>query len=622
MVQVSYLQTPTIQNGSQLQEIQRFGPTQNLNTPQQNNGSIVIAPKSQDLGGQNTSGNRPAVNRTPFRQSPQIRNGLPNTQTPMGNVVPLGQRSSLLGNQQYVLTPPQAAQVDFKNENGYVTMVARNATVADVLNVLAEKEKISFVLSGASLQTVSFSLQNIPAPQALTSILAVSGHTWTEQNGIVYVTPNAQDASNSITPELSGKVVRVFDLDYASAKNISEVVAGMLSAKGKSYMVESESTDNRKTAEQIIVEDYPGVVQRIENYIAQADRPPRQVLIEAYVLEIDLSEDNRHGVNFENLASISGKNFSLSTIGVTPTAASTFVAQIDTPNLKSVVDLLKVQNDTKTLASPKVMVINGQESRLQIGQQLGFRVLTNTQTGNTLEDVQFLDVGVVLSVTPRISRDGQIMMKVKPEVSSGQINTDTGLPEEETSEVETSVLLSDGKGMVIGGLIQERDSIVHSKVPVLGNLKGVGALFRREIKEKSRSEIVFVLIPRIIEPDQVHAAQDEVNRWNSLERRKSEYLRGTSSLFDCEDCQTPRPSFNPPLSPIHRDFNGTNYRSYESFQGNSVAPAVTTTNRYPQNLPSTGNQRASYLSREYRKPFYPQPSRRQQINGTRRSISD
>lgn len=548
-------------------------PGTNLNTAQTPSSSN--RPNSQGFN-QNTTGrnsnqifptSNQAANPNGTNQGAATLNSPTGTPQVLGqlNAINNGQRSSLLPGAatQYELTPPQSAHVDYQNINGKVTMVAQNATVSDVLNVLAEKEKISFVLSGGSSQTVSFSLQDVPAAQALTSILAMSGHTWKEQNRIVYVTPNTQEANATLTPEFSGKVVKVFDLDYASSKNLSEVVAGMLSNSGKSYVVESEAKNNRKTAEQIIVEDFPGVVERVAQYIQQVDQPPRQVLIEAFVLEVSLGEDEKHGVNFEHIAKISGNDIKLGTIGITPSATSTFFAEIDAPNLKGIIDALKISNDTRTLASPKVMVVNGQESRLQVGQQLGFRVIQ--QNGNTsLEDVKFIDVGVVLTVTPRISRDGRILMSVKPEVSSGEINVDTGLPEEETSEVDTSVLLSNGKGMVIGGLIQEKDGLVTSKVPVLGDLRGVGGLFRRTAKEKTRSEIIFVLIPRIVEHDDIHDFQNQINQQHSLQRRHSEYTRSTTPLFECEHCPQPRPSFNPQMSPIHREYNGTHYQNYPS----------------------------------------------------------
>ena len=89
-------------------------------------------------------------------------------------------------------------------------------------------------------------------------------------------------------------------------------------------------------------------------------------------------------------------------------------------------------------------------------------------------------------------------MHIKPEVSSGSVNPETGLPEAETTEVETDVLLYDGQGVVIGGLIQERDTNIQSKIPFLGDLPLVGALFQRRQVVKSRSEIVVVIIPHVL----------------------------------------------------------------------------------------------------------------------------
>jgi hypothetical protein len=86
---------------------------------------------------------------------------------------------------------------------------------------------------------------------------------------------------------------------------------------------------------------------------------------------------------------------------------------------------------------------------------------------------------------------------VAPQVSKGEVNPVTGLPEEETTELETDIMLEDGQGMVIGGLIQETDSTVQSKVPYLGDVKGVGWLFRKSEITKQRVEIIVTLIPRI-----------------------------------------------------------------------------------------------------------------------------
>jgi hypothetical protein len=158
--------------------------------------------------------------------------------------------------------------------------------------------------------------------------------------------------------------------------------------------------------------------------------------------------------------------------------------------------LIQTTTDSKTLGSPKLLVLNEQEARLQVGDQLGFKVTTTTET-STLESVQFLDVGVVLSLRPRITRDGHVLLNVKPEVSQGEVNPETGLPEESTTELETDVMLEDGQGMVIGGLIKETDSVTQSKVPYLGDIKGLGWFFRKSEVTKERVEIIVALVPRI-----------------------------------------------------------------------------------------------------------------------------
>jgi hypothetical protein len=112
--------------------------------------------------------------------------------------------------------------------------------------------------------------------------------------------------------------------------------------------------------------------------------------------------------------------------------------------------------------------------------------------------VSFLDVGVILKVTPRITCDGQVLMQVHPEVSTGEINPTTQNPDSHTTMVESSVMLPDGRGMVIGGLIQESDTDSQQKVPVLGDLWLIGRLFQRHSVQKERREIVIVLLPRIV----------------------------------------------------------------------------------------------------------------------------
>ncbi|NOZ40179.1 MAG: type II and III secretion system protein, partial [Planctomycetes bacterium] len=234
--------------------------------------------------------------------------------------------------------------------------------------------------------------------------------------------------------------------------------------------------------------------------------------------QVTLSDECRNGVNFESITSFRGNEIKLSTIGfANPAASSAFFLETTGAALTNLVELLKTTTDAKTLASPRLLVVSGQEARIQVGEQLGFRITTTTQT-SSLESVQFLDVGVVLTVTPRITRDGRVLMQINPKVSTGQVNPETGLPAEETTEVETDIFLDDGQGMVIGGLIQEQDSITQSKIPWLGDLPYVGLLFQKRRAIKDRTEIIVTLIPHIQPYSPNLACRESVELMRTQER--------------------------------------------------------------------------------------------------------
>jgi Flp pilus assembly secretin CpaC len=132
--------------------------------------------------------------------------------------------------------------------------------------------------------------------------------------------------------------------------------------------------------------------------------------------------------------------------------------------------------------------------------------------------VQFLDVGIVLRVTPSITADGRVLMEVSPEISTGKINETTGLPDKATTEVETTVMLHDGHGIVIGGLLQEGDADDQTKVPLVGDMRVVGRLFQRRTVNKERKEVIVALVPRIVPYEPCYQHQDAVDLERSSTR--------------------------------------------------------------------------------------------------------
>jgi len=412
-------------------------------------------------------------------------------------------------------------RITISSHNGRISLTARAAPLESVLDVIAQQQGLNIVTAGSVASSVSATLTNVNLDDALNSILSVAGFTWTRQKDIIVVSPIT--ANSGVAPSVQGRIVRVFPLNFVSATDVQQVVTGLLSPIGQVFVTESDPLDKRRTRDRLVVEDLPDYLRRVEEYVAQVDQPPRQVLIEAHILRVDLTDETRHGVDFNYLAELTNTELSLRTQGfANPAASPAFFLGIDATDVNVLVEAIKNTNDAKTLASPKVLVVNGQDARIQIGERFGFLVTTTTET-STLQNV-------VMTVTPQIGDDGQVLMTIRPEVSSGRININTGLPEEETTEVSTTVLLPDGHGIIIGGLIQESISDQQSKIPIFGDLWLVGKLFQRKSVVRERAEVIIALIPRIVPYGVDYDLQSEI-----------QFTRATTPLFDGELWSTDRP---------------------------------------------------------------------------------
>lgn len=433
------------------------------------------------------------------------------TAAPVANAaVPPAAGEPLPSPQQAILVPatkPDPERVVVNENDGLISLMVREGSLRQVIAMIADTQKLNIVFAGPNDVNVTASFDRQPWQTVLNSLLSASGHTWAVHDNVIFVASLEQTAF--LPPGAEGRRVAVFELDFASAVDVDQTIKGLLSPAGESWMVETSKSDNRRTRESVAVVDFPANLQRISDYICQADQPPRQVFIEVHILQVELEDDCKSGVNFENLISLNSADVTLQSLGMANEAAPTaFFVDVDGVGLDGLIELLQTTTDTKTLASPNIHAVSGQESHIQIGGQLGYRITTTTQT-STMESVQFLDVGVVLRVTPRITRDGRVLMRIFPKVSTGQVDVETGLPSEETTEVETDVLLSSGQGVVIGGLIQESDNNLQSKIPFLGDIPYLGILFQRRQVTRSRQEIIVTLQPHVLPYSPVMQARQD-----------------------------------------------------------------------------------------------------------------
>ncbi|MCY2982280.1 MAG: secretin and TonB N-terminal domain-containing protein [Planctomycetota bacterium] len=425
-------------------------------------------------------------------------------------------------NQQTI--PVVAIAQDFENRvqlqsnRDQVTLVTRDAPLSTVLSLIAQQQGLNIVTGEEVNQRVNVTLNNVRLNDALDAILAVHGYTWVRQNNIITISSMANE--RKMSPSVQGRMVRVFTLNYVLADDVEKVVKGLMSPLGQTFTNKVTIDEQRNAHEQIVVEDLPPYLVRIADYIAQVDTMPRQVVVEANILQVTLKDNNKHGVNFSQLARVNRANVTFGTMGLASGTAPASMMRVEGSDLTSLIDLLKSTSDTKTLASPKVAVVNGQKARISVGGEIGYLLTTATNT-STLQSVAFLEFGVVLNVTPIITEDGQVLMTVAPSVSTGRINPTSKLPEKELTQVETTALLENGQAIVIGGLIKETSNNSQNKIPFLGDLWLVGKLFQSRERLKERNEIIITLLPRIARPGEFCSFAPE-----------EDYAQATTPLLD------------------------------------------------------------------------------------------
>ncbi len=260
----------------------------------------------------------------------------------------------------------------------------------------------------------------------------------------------------------------------------------------------------------LILADRPGHLAQLQQLVQQLDSAPAEVLIDASIVQLTLTNDRRQGINWEAaLAAMDGLS-AVSRFGVLPAgSAGGFLAVgnlTEGTDAEASLDWLQTLGTTNLLSSPRILVLDQHEAKILVGTNQAYVTTTTTVPatgGSTIsEQVTFIEVGVKLSVKPRVHPDGYVTLRIRPEVSSVAETLTTGqgnvIPIIQTSEAETTVTVRDGSTIVIAGLIKDNKLETHRQVPFLGQLPLLGWLFGSQSVDSEKTELVILLTPRII----------------------------------------------------------------------------------------------------------------------------
>jgi general secretion pathway protein D len=267
-------------------------------------------------------------------------------------------------------------------------------------------------------------------------------------------------------------------------------------------------TDNNALLIMASAEDY----RAIEAAIRRLDSKPRQVLIDATIAEVTLSDELDYGVRWY----LESGNLSLGLNAPVPeqAAGEGLALAVFKSNGKArlFVDLLESKTQVKFLSAPQIMVLDNQTGTIRVGDQIPVTVRSSQSTVDPnapiVTEVQFRDTGTLLSVTPRINAGGQVTLNVSQEVSlPGSEPAVGGGGNVAISQrtINSSVIIQSGETVVLGGLILESENETKSGIPILMNLPWIGNLFSTTSQDVRRSELVVMITPTVV-PDESTAA--------------------------------------------------------------------------------------------------------------------
>lgn len=424
--------------------------------------------------------------------------------------------------------------------------IKRLLSIARAIDVEGVGEEISVIpLEYASASPLAKSLNSVferravkqkrtAGPQTVTKIVA------DERTNSLVVVSSEDDAAkirklvkllDKEAPRGKGDI-HVFYLQHANAEELTKVLTAIPSKKtteknkGKAPIL---SKDARIVADQatnslVIMADQDDYLV-LEEVIQKLDIPRMMVFIEALFMEVNVEKDFNLGVEWQGIKTFSydGNNagaFAGSSPSGIQTAAGIVsglnpgfsmgvisdaieIAGVEFPNLAAVVNAYQQDRDVHILSTPQILTTDNEEAEIMVGKNVPYQVRQETTDAQlNYSSYEYKDVGVTLKITPQISQERFVRLKIYEEVTrlvDDTVLTTTGRPETWKRLAQTTVIVKDAQTVVIGGLIGDETTNIDYKVPCLGDIPLLGYLFKGTSKNRQKTNLFIFLTPRIIQ---------------------------------------------------------------------------------------------------------------------------
>jgi len=357
------------------------------------------------------------------------------------------------------------------------------------------------------------------------SLLLTTTKTFYKRIGpnTVLIAPDSKEKRG----QYEDQIIRSFQLNSVRAKEMAEILKGMLTVK-KVIINEQLNT--------ITIRDSEEVLRLTERLIEQNDRKPAEIILDVEILEVNRTKADNLGLSFgtyQFTAAVAAGSTTLSS-GTTITNAANSVPL--SGSIRSVIksnatlaipsvtlDFFKQDVDGKTLANPKIRVVNGKAAKIHIGDRVPLQSATIVDaTGQVRTTYDYKDIGVLLNVEPTINLDNSCTVKLSLEVSSlGANRGTTSNPAFTigTRKAETFMMLRDGETAILGGLITEDEKNTRVTIPGLGDIPVLGKIFTSYNDSSGRTDVLLTITPRV------------VRGWDLPNKTARQFYSGSESVY-------------------------------------------------------------------------------------------
>jgi type IV pilus assembly protein PilQ len=435
------------------------------------------------------------------------------------------------------IQPIGDAAIAAKYKGRKISLDFKDADITNILRLIAEVSDLNIISGDDVRGNVSLRLVDVPWDQAFDIILRTKGLGKVQEGNIVRVAPLAKIkqeedailAARKAREKLEDLSIKLLPVNYAKASELESQVKNLLSDRG------SVSTEKRTNT--LVIRDIKANIEEVVKLVKGLDSPTPQVLIETRIVEAQSTFARDLGIQWGIAHHTADVNEFKSTFGssgtappstITPTGfiatGGTFTEQpnfaVNLPATGSagilgalgftfgkltgdslLLDLRLTAGEqaglTKTISRPRITTLDNKEAKIEQGESIPFETTSAEGT-----KTQFIDANLSLTVTPHITPDGRVSMKIKVSSNSiGSFRTASGAPSIDKKEASTEVLVKDGETTVIGGIVVSDKTNTDRGIPFLKDIPILGWLFKSKSVSDNQTELLIFITPMILKEE-------------------------------------------------------------------------------------------------------------------------